>query len=73
MRKILLHAIEAEGSTLGDGTYRNSLNAPGSYQIQHRVHHGCRRALFNLERLYRSNCSVATKHFLLPELLVMVQ
>ncbi len=38
MRNILLAAIEAEGSTLGDGTYRNSLSEPGSYQNQHRVY-----------------------------------
>ncbi|MCA9131545.1 MAG: bifunctional DNA-formamidopyrimidine glycosylase/DNA-(apurinic or apyrimidinic site) lyase [Planctomycetales bacterium] len=38
MRSILLTAIAHEGSTLSDGTYRNALNNPGSYQSQHRVY-----------------------------------
>ncbi len=38
MLAILLEAIEKEGSTLSDGTYRNSLNDPGSYQNHHRVY-----------------------------------
>jgi formamidopyrimidine-DNA glycosylase len=37
-QEILLTAIEHEGSTLGDGTYRNVLNQDGSYQNQHRVY-----------------------------------
>ncbi len=35
---ILSEAIEYEGSTLGDGTYRNSLNQEGGYQNLHRVY-----------------------------------
>ncbi|MDG2220448.1 MAG: bifunctional DNA-formamidopyrimidine glycosylase/DNA-(apurinic or apyrimidinic site) lyase [Rubripirellula sp.] len=35
---VLLKAIENEGSTLSDGTYRNALNAEGSYQNYHRVY-----------------------------------
>lgn len=35
---VLTKAIENEGSTLGDGTYRNSLNQNGSYQNHHRVY-----------------------------------
>ena len=35
---ILLDAIEHEGSTLGDGTYRNALNQSGGYQNAHRVY-----------------------------------
>lgn len=35
---ILRRAIETEGSTLGDGTYRNALNQDGSYQNEHRVY-----------------------------------
>ena len=31
-------AIEYEGSTLSDGTYRNALNGEGSYQNEHRVY-----------------------------------
>src|SRR5262249_2609027 len=31
-------AIRYEGSTLGDGTYRNALNQAGSYQNHHRVY-----------------------------------
>ena len=38
MRRILLKAIRYEGSTLGDGTYRNALNRDGSYQNCHRVY-----------------------------------
>ncbi len=37
-REVLLTAIRYEGSTLGDGTYRNALNQAGSYQSQHRVY-----------------------------------
>lgn len=37
-RLILQRAIETEGSTLGDGTYRNALNREGSYQNEHRVY-----------------------------------
>jgi formamidopyrimidine-DNA glycosylase len=35
---ILSTAIEYEGSTLGDGTYRNALNQNGSFQNHHRVY-----------------------------------
>ncbi|WP_437191032.1 bifunctional DNA-formamidopyrimidine glycosylase/DNA-(apurinic or apyrimidinic site) lyase [Planctomicrobium sp. SH527] len=35
---ILQEAILYEGSTLGDGTYRNALNKDGSYQNKHRVY-----------------------------------
>jgi formamidopyrimidine-DNA glycosylase len=38
MRHILEDAIAHEGSTLSDGTYRNALNNPGSYQNEHRVY-----------------------------------
>jgi formamidopyrimidine-DNA glycosylase len=37
-RSVLETAIRYEGSTLGDGTYRNALNQAGSYQNQHRVY-----------------------------------
>ena len=37
-RRILLDAIQHEGSTLGDGTYRNALNQSGGYQNAHRVY-----------------------------------
>lgn len=47
---VLNEAILHEGSTLGDGTYRNALNSAGGYQNLHRVYqkHGqscprCRR------------------------------
>jgi formamidopyrimidine-DNA glycosylase len=36
--EILRDAILYEGSTLGDGTYRNALNKSGGYQNQHRVY-----------------------------------
>jgi len=38
VRDVLLAAIQYEGSTLADGTYRNALNQPGAYQHQHRVY-----------------------------------
>jgi formamidopyrimidine-DNA glycosylase len=38
MIDILLLAIENEGSTLSDGTYRNVLNADGGFQNMHRVY-----------------------------------
>ena len=38
LREVLLAAIRYEGSTLGDGTYRNALNRNGSYQNHHRVY-----------------------------------
>ncbi len=37
-RAILESAILCEGSTLGDGTYRNALNEVGGYQNHHRVY-----------------------------------
>lgn len=37
-RDVLETAIRYEGSTLGDGTYRNVLNNDGSYQNEHRVY-----------------------------------
>lgn len=37
-RAVLQEAIRFEGSTLSDGTYRNALNNPGSYQNHHRVY-----------------------------------
>jgi formamidopyrimidine-DNA glycosylase len=36
--QILNDAIAHEGSTLGDGTYRNALNRQGGYQNHHRVY-----------------------------------
>jgi formamidopyrimidine-DNA glycosylase len=38
LRQVLSAAIRYEGSTLGDGTYRNALNQQGSYQNHHRVY-----------------------------------
>jgi len=50
MRTILEEAVRYEGSTLGDGTYRNALNEAGGYQNHHRVYDrageacpGCRK------------------------------
>lgn len=36
--EVLTMAIQYEGSTLGDGTYRNALNQSGGYQNAHRVY-----------------------------------
>jgi formamidopyrimidine-DNA glycosylase len=38
MRNVLETAVKYEGSTLGDGTYRNALNKEGGYQNHHRVY-----------------------------------
>jgi len=38
MQIILTSAIQHEGSTLSDGTYRNALNQSGGYQNHHRVY-----------------------------------
>jgi formamidopyrimidine-DNA glycosylase len=38
MVRILNEAVKYEGSTLGDGTYRNALNKEGGYQNHHRVY-----------------------------------
>ncbi len=38
MQSVLNEAIRYEGSTLGDGTYRNALNKEGGYQNHHRVY-----------------------------------
>lgn len=38
MLEVLEEAIRYEGSTLGDGTYRNALNEAGGYQNHHRVY-----------------------------------
>ena len=35
---VLMEAIQHEGSTLSDGTYRNALNGEGGYQNYHRVY-----------------------------------
>lgn len=38
MHDVLQEAIQHEGSTLSDGTYRNALNVEGGYQNCHRVY-----------------------------------
>ena len=35
---VFTEAVQHEGSTLGDGTYRNALNKQGNYQNKHRVY-----------------------------------
>ncbi|MEE2639363.1 MAG: bifunctional DNA-formamidopyrimidine glycosylase/DNA-(apurinic or apyrimidinic site) lyase [Planctomycetota bacterium] len=62
MREILQKAIRYEGSTLSDGTYRNSLNQEGGYQNQHQVYdkegekcRHCRKAL--IERITQAQRS----------------
>jgi formamidopyrimidine-DNA glycosylase len=42
--EVLEKAIRYEGSTLGDGTYRNALNQSGGYQNHHRVYDRAREA-----------------------------
>lgn len=62
MLEVLHAAIKHEGSTLGDGTYRNALNEEGSYQNHHRVYdragqrcERCRRA--EIERIVQAQRS----------------
>lgn len=38
MQEVLAEAVELEGSTLSDATYRTALNEPGRYQARHRVY-----------------------------------
>jgi formamidopyrimidine-DNA glycosylase len=38
IRAVLEKAIQYEGSTLSDGTYRNALNQDGGFQYHHRVY-----------------------------------
>ena len=59
---VLAEAIRYEGSTLGDGTYRNALNQSGGYQNAHRVYAKagehcprCRRAA--IERIVQAQRS----------------
>jgi len=61
-RTVLEEAIRCEGSTLGDGTYRNALNQQGSYQNAHRVYNranqpclrGCRGKITRIVQNQRS-------------------
>ena len=47
--EVLETAIRYEGSTLGDGTYRNALNEAGGYQNRHRVYDRARRLCLRCE------------------------
>jgi formamidopyrimidine-DNA glycosylase len=74
VRSILQMAIEYEGSTLGDGTYRNALNQSGSYQNAHQVYARvgelCQRCGGSIERFVQAQratffcpgCQVIGKH-----------
>jgi formamidopyrimidine-DNA glycosylase len=61
--EVLETAILHEGSTLGDGTYRNALNQAGNYQNSHRVYDkagaqcpqaGCRNTIVRIVQAQRS-------------------
>ena len=58
---VLTEAIEYEGSTLSDGTYRNALGAPGRYRNEHRVYqrHGqpCPRCGSEIQRTVQAQRS----------------
>lgn len=60
-RYILNRAIRYEGSTLGDGTYRNALNQDGGYQNEHRVYdregEPCRKCRGPIVRIVQSQRS----------------
>ena len=55
---VLEEAIRYEGSTLGDGTYRNALNQDGGYQNKHRVYgkagEQCSRCGGQIERIVQA-------------------
>lgn len=60
--RILEEAIQYEGSTLGDGTYRTALNQSGGYQNKHRVYDregercpGCQRS--DIQRIVQAQRS----------------
>lgn len=62
VQEVLQQAIVMEGSTLGDGTYRNALNETGEYQNIHRVYQkhteacpSCRRG--TIERIVQAQRS----------------
>ena len=59
--EVLEEAIRYEGSTLGDGTYRNALNKDGSYQNMHRVYarvgQPCPRCQAPIERIVQAQRS----------------
>lgn len=48
--EVLETAIRYEGSTLGDGTYRNALNEAGNYQNHHRVYDRARQPCLRCQR-----------------------
>lgn len=58
---VLGEAIRYEGSTLGDGTYRNALNEQGGYQNMHRVYNRadlpCPRCTAKIKRLVQTQRS----------------
>ena len=62
-------AIRYEGSTLGDGTYRNALNQEGGYQNHHRVYdragEACPRCGARQRRLCAS-CRPSGRRFFVP-------
>ena len=59
--EVLEEAIRHEGSTLGDGTYRNALNQDGRYQNEHRVYGregaACRRCGGEVRRVVQAQRS----------------
>ncbi len=58
---VLEEAIRYEGSTLGDGTYRNALNEQGGYQNKHRVYNradqACPRCSAKIKRIVQTQRS----------------
>ena len=50
MLEVLHLAIQHEGSTLSDGTYRNALNQSGGYQSHHRVYDRAGQKCFQCSR-----------------------
>lgn len=61
VQAVLTEAIDNEGSTLGDATYRNALNRNGRYQNRHRVYgkrgQPCGRCGTAIERIMQAQRS----------------
>ncbi|TWU00017.1 Formamidopyrimidine-DNA glycosylase [Botrimarina colliarenosi] len=60
-REVLSEAVRYEGSSLGDGTYRNKLNQDGGYQLHHRVYgragEPCPRCAGEVQRIVQAQRS----------------
>ena len=61
---VLREAIQHEGSTLSDGTYRNALNGEGGYQNYHRVYDRVDRILCALQKRSDTKDCTGTEEYI---------